>query len=229
MKRRHRVGKDRSNIGMRHIVPQAVRAKQNAVTRAAVARNGPGTDAISIANHLLGLLAALFDEPCYHRLGTTKATRARNLKQNNRVPDTASDLTYKGTRLQLVFTVEDEGVFTMGRSLMSAQEWHGRKTSAPRTYLNFSRRKIKLSFRREQAGFLKVGSSLWCEPACGHGAAASGLTDLPRTPQIRPVTSALCRKHQARRRESHHSRPGPIMGILDRLKAFFRVAALAHV
>jgi hypothetical protein len=127
-----------------------------------------------------------------------EAAVARNLKQNNRVPDTASDLTYKGTRLQLVFTVEDEGVFTMGRSLMSAQEWHGRKTSAPRTYLNFSRRKIKLSFRREQAGFLKVGSSLWCEPACGLWAAASGLTDLPRTPQIRPVTSALCRKHQAR-------------------------------
>jgi len=38
---------------------------------------------------------------------------ARNLKQNNRVPDTASDLSYKGKRLQLVFTVEDAGVFTM--------------------------------------------------------------------------------------------------------------------
>ena len=29
------------------------------------------------------------------------------------VPDTASDLTYRGKRLQVVFTVEDEGVFTM--------------------------------------------------------------------------------------------------------------------
>jgi len=38
---------------------------------------------------------------------------ARNLKQNNRVPDTASDLSYRGKRLQVVFTVEDDGVFTM--------------------------------------------------------------------------------------------------------------------
>jgi hypothetical protein len=38
---------------------------------------------------------------------------SRNLKENNRVPDTASDLTYRGKRLQVVFTVEDEGVFTM--------------------------------------------------------------------------------------------------------------------
>ena len=31
----------------------------------------------------------------------------------DRVPDTASDLSYKGERLQLTFTVEDAGVFTM--------------------------------------------------------------------------------------------------------------------
>jgi hypothetical protein len=42
-----------------------------------------------------------------------QAAMARNLKTNNRVPDTASDLSYKGKRLQLVFTVEDAGVFTM--------------------------------------------------------------------------------------------------------------------
>jgi hypothetical protein len=42
-----------------------------------------------------------------------QAAVARNLKENNRVPDTASDLTYKGKRLQVVFTVEDKGVFTM--------------------------------------------------------------------------------------------------------------------
>jgi hypothetical protein len=42
-----------------------------------------------------------------------QAAVARNLKQNARVPDTASDLTYRGKRLQVVFTVEDEGVFTM--------------------------------------------------------------------------------------------------------------------
>jgi hypothetical protein len=42
-----------------------------------------------------------------------QAAVARNLKQNNRVPDTASDLSYKGKRLQVVFTVEDAGVFTM--------------------------------------------------------------------------------------------------------------------
>jgi hypothetical protein len=42
-----------------------------------------------------------------------QAAVARNLKENNRVPDTASDLTYKGKRLQVVFTVEDQGVFTM--------------------------------------------------------------------------------------------------------------------
>jgi hypothetical protein len=42
-----------------------------------------------------------------------QAAVARNLKENSRVPDTASDLSYRGKRLQVVFTVEDEGVFTM--------------------------------------------------------------------------------------------------------------------
>jgi hypothetical protein len=42
-----------------------------------------------------------------------EAALARNLKQNPRVPDTRSDLSYRGKRLQLVFTVDDEGVFTM--------------------------------------------------------------------------------------------------------------------
>lgn len=42
-----------------------------------------------------------------------EAARERNLKVNPRVPDTASDLNYKGKRLQVIFTVEDEGVFTM--------------------------------------------------------------------------------------------------------------------
>jgi hypothetical protein len=42
-----------------------------------------------------------------------QAAVARNLKENARVPDTASDLNYKGKRLQVIFTVEDEGVFTM--------------------------------------------------------------------------------------------------------------------
>ena len=42
-----------------------------------------------------------------------QAAQARNLKVNPRVPDTAADLTYKGKRLQVIFTVEDEGVFTM--------------------------------------------------------------------------------------------------------------------
>ncbi len=42
-----------------------------------------------------------------------QAAVARNLKENARVPDTASDLSYRGKRLQVVFTVEDEGVFTM--------------------------------------------------------------------------------------------------------------------
>jgi hypothetical protein len=42
-----------------------------------------------------------------------RAADARNAKEHGRVPDTASDLTYRGKRLQLAFTVEDEGVFTM--------------------------------------------------------------------------------------------------------------------
>ena len=42
-----------------------------------------------------------------------QAAVTRNLKQNNRVPDTASDPGYKGKRLQVVFTVEDADVFTM--------------------------------------------------------------------------------------------------------------------
>jgi hypothetical protein len=42
-----------------------------------------------------------------------KAALARNLKVNIRAPDIASDLSYRGRRLQLVFTVEDGGVFTM--------------------------------------------------------------------------------------------------------------------
>ena len=42
-----------------------------------------------------------------------QAAVARNLKQNNRVPDTASDPTYRGKRLQVVFTVDDERFFTM--------------------------------------------------------------------------------------------------------------------
>jgi hypothetical protein len=42
-----------------------------------------------------------------------QAAQARNLKVNPRVPDTRADLSYTGKRLQVVFTVEDEGVFTM--------------------------------------------------------------------------------------------------------------------
>ena len=42
-----------------------------------------------------------------------QAAVARNLKENSRVPDTASDLSYRGRRLQVIFTVEDDGVFTM--------------------------------------------------------------------------------------------------------------------
>ena len=45
--------------------------------------------------------------------GEAQAAMARNLTENARVPDTASDLSYRGSRLQVVFTVEDEGVFTM--------------------------------------------------------------------------------------------------------------------
>jgi hypothetical protein len=56
-------------------------------------------------------------------LDEARAALARNLKVNNRVPDTASDLTYKGRRLQVVFTVEDEGVFTMPWSAAITYEW----------------------------------------------------------------------------------------------------------
>ncbi len=42
-----------------------------------------------------------------------QAALARNLKVNPRVPDTRADLTYSGKQLQVVFTVEDKGVFTM--------------------------------------------------------------------------------------------------------------------
>ena len=57
-----------------------------------------------------------------------QAAVARNLKENARVPDTASDLTYKGKRLQLVYTVEDAGTFTMPWSAAityepAAQDW----------------------------------------------------------------------------------------------------------
>jgi hypothetical protein len=57
-----------------------------------------------------------------------KAALARNIKENIRTTDTASDLTYRGKRLQLVFTVEDKGVLTMPWSAMityerPAQEW----------------------------------------------------------------------------------------------------------
>ena len=44
---------------------------------------------------------------------SAQAAMARNLKVNPRVPDTASDLNYRGKQLQVVFTVEDAGVFTM--------------------------------------------------------------------------------------------------------------------
>jgi hypothetical protein len=57
-----------------------------------------------------------------------QAAVARNIKENIRTTDTSSDLTYKGKRLQLVFTVEDEGVFTMPWSATityerPSQEW----------------------------------------------------------------------------------------------------------
>jgi hypothetical protein len=41
-----------------------------------------------------------------------QAAQARNAKEHRRVTDTAADLSYRGKHLQLVFTVEDEGVFT---------------------------------------------------------------------------------------------------------------------
>jgi hypothetical protein len=57
-----------------------------------------------------------------------KIADARNAKEHARVPDTAADLTYRGKRLQLVFTVEDDGVFTMPWTATityerPAQEW----------------------------------------------------------------------------------------------------------
>jgi hypothetical protein len=42
-----------------------------------------------------------------------QAALARNLKINPRVPDTRADLTYRGKQLQVVFTVDDAGMFTM--------------------------------------------------------------------------------------------------------------------
>lgn len=41
-----------------------------------------------------------------------QAALARNLKINPRVPDTRADLNYRGKRLQLVFTVDDQRFFT---------------------------------------------------------------------------------------------------------------------
>ena len=41
-----------------------------------------------------------------------QAAQARNAKEHRRVTDTVADITYRGKHLQLVFTVEDEGVFT---------------------------------------------------------------------------------------------------------------------
>jgi hypothetical protein len=51
-----------------------------------------------------------------------QAARARNLKEHRPTTDTASDLTYRGKHLQLAFTVEDEGVFTMPWSGMITYE-----------------------------------------------------------------------------------------------------------
>ena len=48
--------------------------------------------------------------------------QARNMKEHRRTTDTASDLSYRGKRLQLVFTVEDDGVFTMPWSGMITYE-----------------------------------------------------------------------------------------------------------
>src|ERR1051326_9255302 len=42
-----------------------------------------------------------------------QAAVARNLTVNPRVPDTASDQSYRGKRLQVVFTVDDARMFTM--------------------------------------------------------------------------------------------------------------------
>ena len=52
-----------------------------------------------------------------------QAGLARNMKENSRVPDTAADLTYRGKRLQLVFTVEDPVYFTMPWSGAITYEW----------------------------------------------------------------------------------------------------------
>jgi hypothetical protein len=51
-----------------------------------------------------------------------QAAQARNMREHRRTIDTASDLSYRGKRLQLVFTVEDEGVFTMPWSGMATYE-----------------------------------------------------------------------------------------------------------
>jgi hypothetical protein len=59
--------------------------------------------------------------------GEAQAAVARNLKQNARVPDTASDLTYRGKRLQLVFTVEDKEFFTMPWSAAVTYERPGQE------------------------------------------------------------------------------------------------------
>lgn len=42
-----------------------------------------------------------------------KEAMLRNMKINPRVPDTRADLDYRGKQLQVIFTVEDNGVFTM--------------------------------------------------------------------------------------------------------------------
>jgi hypothetical protein len=42
-----------------------------------------------------------------------QAALKRNLTQNPRVPDTRADLGYTGKQLQVIFTVDDPGVFTM--------------------------------------------------------------------------------------------------------------------
>jgi hypothetical protein len=41
-----------------------------------------------------------------------QAALKRNLTQHTRVPDTRADLSYTGKQLQVIFTVDDEGVFT---------------------------------------------------------------------------------------------------------------------
>ena len=51
-----------------------------------------------------------------------QAAVARNLKENIRIAEVGSDQTYKGQRLQLEYTVEDDGVFTMPWSAMITYE-----------------------------------------------------------------------------------------------------------